>query len=778
MFISIRWLEELLHIKIGLDTLKRVCLNLGLEVEEEFTFAPEGVVIGKINKLSPHPRLRTLSILDIKTDRKIQIVTAAQNIKQGDFVLVGPAGVTLHGQKIVEKDFAGITSHGILVSEQELGLVEESTGVIVLEKGKSGSLFKDIFDDVVVEMNTTPNRPDWLSVEGIARELAIGFDIGYPESTRPSRLRQYNRTGAYTVKIEDLHGCPRYTARIFENIVVKESPFWMKWRLHCMNMTVKNSVVDSTNLMMLLTGQPLHPFDLDLLKGGIIIRKARSGEEFITLEGTVLKLNKDDVVIADREGVIALAGIIGAKRAQISESTKRVLLESAYFNPQRIGHTARRLNLMTDASMRFERGADISIVDETSTKTGKLLRKYAKAKEVDFIGLGKKAKSKKVIFSLSRLNNILSLHLTATQVKSMLKKIDIRATGTEKLTATIPHYRRDVQIAEDIYEEVARIFGYMNIPDTLPKRWAGEALVDKHRVYEEAIRNYLVGLGFSETYNLSLVPSKRLADFGWEKFVRIKNPLNERFDALRPTLFFGLLDCVNYNRSKGNRSLKLFETGNIALIEPPYQEKKLAVIMGGQRYPGFWGQHKEEIDYFDAKGDVEALFDYLHLREVMFKPGMKNGFTQAVAILYSGQEIGYLGCIDKNLCEDPFFYWELALEPLWSFVSEPFYLPPARFPANTRDLSFLVNEKTQAPDVMNLIVKVGGPVLERVNLFDYYIGDNLPRGKKNLGFRLYFRAPDRTLTDKEVNSFIKKITEEIVGSFQAQLRTKEQSWTK
>ena len=777
MLVSIKWLEEILNTKLEINNLKRLCLNIGLEVEAESKFAPEGIIIGRINKLSPHPRLNNLSILELKPDKKIQIVTAAKNIKQGDLVLVGPAGATLNDQKILEKDFGGTKSQGVLVSEQELGLAEESTGVIVLEKGKPGSTFRDFFDDVVVDMNTTPNRPDWLSLEGIAHEIAVGLGIDFTERYRPSKLKQFNRTGTYKIKIQDVQGCPRYTARIFDNIVVKESPFWMKWRLHCMDMTVVNNIVDSTNIVMLLTGQPLHSFDLDLLKGGVIIRKARSDEEFVTLEGTILKLNKDDLVIADREGVIALAGIIGAKHAQISKVTKRVLLESAYFYPRRISHTARRLGLVTDASMRFERGADISVVDKTSATTGKLFKRYASGKEVDFTSLGKKAKAKKVTFSVSRLNEILSLHLTTKQVKEILKKIDIHVAGKENLIATIPHYRRDVQIAEDIYEEVARIYGYMNIPETLPKKWSGEALLDKNRMLEEAVRNYLVGLGFSETYNLSLIPSKRLTDFGCEKFVQIKNPLNERFNALRPSLFFGLLDCVKYNRSKANSSLKLFETGNVALVKPPFEERRLGVIMGGQRYPGFWDQHKEQIDYFDAKGVVEAIFNLLHIRDVMFKSVTQRGFSQAVTILFSGKELGYLGCIEKSLCDGPYFYFELALEPIWSFVSEPFYLPPAKFPANTRDLSFLVDEKTEAPDVRSLIVKVGGPILEKVNLFDYYKGDNLPRGEKNLGFRLYFRAPDRTLTDKEVNIFIKKITDEIVGTFQAKLRTKEKDWT-
>jgi phenylalanyl-tRNA synthetase beta chain len=454
-----------------------------------------------------------------------------------------------------------------------------------------------------------------------------------------------------------------------------------------------------------------------------------------------------------------------------------VLLESAYFNPQRIGHTSRRLGVVTDASMRFERGADCAITDATSVIAGDLFKRYASARQREFIGLGKKTKVTKVRFPLSRLNKILSLDLTAKKVKDILKKIDVIVVGRERLTATIPHYRRDLSIEEDIYEEVARVYGYMNIPDAPPQRWAGEALFNTNRLFEETIKNYLVGLGFSETYNLSLVPSKRLAEFYIKNFVKIRNPLNERFNALRPTLFFGLIDCVNYNRSKGNNSLKLFEIGNILLVEPPFQEKRLGAIMGGQRYPDFWNRHDEEIDYFDAKGVVEAIFLLVRMRDLVFKPVARQGLSQAVSIVFSGKELGYLGCIDTSLCEGTYFYFELALQPIWSFVSPPFYMPPAKFPANTRDLSFLVGEEINAPDVINLVTKVGGPVLEKVNLFDYYKGNNLPQGKKSLGLRLYFRAPDRTLTDKEVNNFIRKITDEVVGTFQATLRTKEHNWT-
>ncbi len=779
MLVSTKWLEQLLGTTLDISTIKRTALNLGLEVEAEDNYAPMDIIIGRIENLKPHPSQKNLSILKIQTTRKVQIVTTAKNVKQGDLVLVGHAGSQLNGQTIVERDFNNVKSQGILISEQELGLAKESTGVIVLEKGSPGSLFKDIFDDQVLDMGTTPNRPDWLSIEGIARELSIGMGIS-PKISRYMRfhaLEQHSCARSFEVRIRDLQGCPRYTARIFDNVVLKESPFWIKWRLHCMGMKAVNNIVDSTNIVMLLTGQPLHPFDLDLIKGGIIVRKARNAEEITTLEGTTFKLDKNDLVIADKDGPIALAGVIGVQRAQISNSTKKVLLESAYFDPKGIAHTSRRLGLVTEASIRFERDADISIVERTSALTGEWFKTYACAREREFISVGKKRKLNTITFSLSRLNEILSLSLTTGQIKKILKKIDVHVTGTRTLCAKIPHYRRDLKIEEDIYEEVARIFGYMKIPETMPKGWGGRVIISKNHIHEETIRNYLVGQGFSETYNLSLIASTRLVDYGFDTFVRIKNPLNERFDALRPTLFLGLLDSVNYNLSKGNRSLKLFEIGNILLPEMPYQEKRLGAILGGKQYPNFWNQADELIDYFDAKGDVEGIFHLLHIDDVRFKETSLRGFSQAVTVQLSGKELGFLGCIDESLCKEPYYYFELALARVVSFVSEPFYLPPPKYPANTRDLSFLVSEKVEVPHMVELITKVGGPVLDRVILFDFYKGENLPPDTKNLGFRLYFRASDRTLTDKEVDGFIKKIEHELSGKFSATLRKKEGDWT-
>jgi phenylalanyl-tRNA synthetase beta chain len=428
---------------------------------------------------------------------------------------------------------------------------------------------------------------------------------------------------------------------------------------------------------------------------------------------------------------------------------------------------------MTDASMRFERGGDLSVVDAASAMAGGLFKHHSRSREVEFIGQGKKSTPKKVQFSLSRMNEILSLNLTTKQVRDTLKKINIKITGTKKLSAQIPHFRRDLQIEEDIYEEVARVYGYMRIPETEPKKWAGHAGINKMLAYEEMIKNYLVGQGFDETYNLSLMSSRLLEQSGFSEFVKIMNPLNERFDALRPTLFFGLLESLNYNLSKGNRSLKLFETGNILLPKPPFQETRLGAILGGDRYRDFWHQGNDELDYFDAKGVIETIFSILHIDEASFKPTTKNGFEQAVTICVSGKELGFLGSINASLCKEPYYYFELALEPLWNMSGDTFYMPPAKFPANTRDLSFITDEAVQVPDMVNVISKIGGPILEKVVLFDYYKGKNLPPAKKSLGFRLHFRAPDRTLTDKEVDIFVKKIAEETLETFKANLRTKE-----
>jgi len=772
---SIRWLEEFLRTKIDINDLEQICLNLGLEVEDQIEYAPKDVVIGQVRSITPHPRQKNLDVLQVMAKKRIQIVTAAKNIKKDDLILTVQAGGELNDTLVTGKDFSGVKSEGVLVSEQELDLAEASTGVIVVDRGKPGAAFKDYFDDLVVDIATTPNRPDWLSLEGIAREISSALGVDYSKLNSLDRIyrpKQSNRNGDFKIKISDISGCPRYTGRVFDDVTVTESPFWQKWRLQCMGMKGINNIVDITNLIMLLTGQPLHPFDFDLLQGGIIIRRAQVGERFITLDGTMFKLNKDDVVIADNDGPIALAGVIGAKRAQISHRTKRVLLESAYFDPKRIGHTARRLGLMTDASTRFERGADMAIVDAVSAMAGELFKKHG-SREVEFIGQGKKATPKKVKFSLSHMNEILSLNLTAKQVKNVLNKISIQVTGTKTLTAKIPHFRRDLTIAEDIYEEIARVYGYMEIPETLPKKWSGHAEINKTLGYEETLKNYLVGQGFKETYNLSLVSSTLLEKFGFAGFVKILNPLNERFDALRPTLFFGLLDTLKYNLSKGNKSLKLFEVGNILLSKAPFQENRLGTILGGARYQDFWVQHNDILDYFDIKGVIESIFRIFHIKEASFNPAARKGFDQCVVIKASGKELGFLGSIDTSLCKEPYYYFELALDPIWHMIGDTFYMPPPKFPANTRDLSFVTEETVQVPDMVDVISRVGGPVLEKVVLFDYYKGNILPPTKKSLGFRLHFRAPDRTLTDREVDVFVEKIIEELLKTFKASLRTKE-----
>jgi len=776
MLISIKWLEELLGTGLDVDKLPRTALTLGMEIENQHRYGPQGVVIGRIRKITPHSSQKHLDILEIAAHRPIQIVSAAKNLKVGDRVLVCPAGVNFRDVPVQEKDFNGVRSEGMLISEQELGLAEKSEGVIVPNKGGEGKSFDKVFDDLVVEIKSFPNRPDWLSVIGIARELAIGLGINFRSPL--TGAAQANRTGDFRIQIKDLKGCPRYTARIFEEVRVGESPFETKWRLYCMGMKSINDVVDATNIMMLLSGQPLHPFDLDRLRGGIIIRRAKKDEEFITLDSTVLKLTIRDLVICDDEGVVALAGIIGGRGSEIARTTTRVLLESACFDPNLIAHTARRLGLKTEASTRFEEGADLAVTDEVSHLTGDFFRSLASVRESEYVAAGKKAVLKTIKVSVPRLNERLALRLSDPQVKNLLKKAQIAGTGTRILRVVPPHYRRDLQIEEDVFEEVARIYGYMNIPETPQLKWVDNTLVpEKNRRPEEAIRNFLVGRGFSETYNLSLVASKGLDNLGYEGYVRVKNPLNERFDALRPSLLPGLAETVNYNLSKGNRSLRLFEIGNALLAADPFQEKRLAGVLGGEQNPNHWQDTDKKLDYFDAKGVVEALFELLHIAPVEYKPRPAKGLDHAVAITVSGTELGYLGGFGPDLGEERFYAFELTLDRVWPFIAEPFYIPPGRFPANTRDLSFLVDEDITVPAVTGFIKKVGGPVLEDVSLFDYYRGKNIPSGKKSYGFRLYFRAPDRTLTDKEVDSFVRKVVDEVIGKYRAQLRGKEEDWT-
>ncbi|MEO0137528.1 MAG: phenylalanine--tRNA ligase subunit beta [candidate division WOR-3 bacterium] len=771
MLVSVKWLEEILGTELGVKELVKVANRLGMEISEQKNYAPQDVVIGRITKITPHPTLKNLIILEIKTKTHHQIVSAATNVKLGDLVLVVEAGKRFKEEIVGERDFAGIKSTGMLVSEEELGMAEKSTGVIVLDRGKEGVYFRDYFDDVVLDVKVSTNRPDLLSVVGVAREFSVGLGINL--SLKEKNPEQRNKNDPSVIQIIDHEGCPRYTARIFEDVKIQESPFSIKWRLYCMGMRGINNVVDLTNINMLLYGHPLHPFDLDLLKMPVVIRRAQKNEQFVTLEGTVFKLNEDDLVIADKNGPIALAGIIGARCSQITNSTRRVLLESAYFNPRRIAHTRRRLGIQTEASLRFERGADLSIVDEISRITGEDFKRLAGAREVSFVSAGKKAKSRTVAFNLGRLNTILSLNLKSDEVKNLLSKCAIKVSGKNNMRAVIPHYRYDLQIEEDIYEEVARIYGYMNIPDVPPKRWGITPILERGRSLIKHLKSYMLGLGFSETYNLSLVSSERLEDLGYSEFVKVKNPLNERFNALRPTLFLGLLDAVQYNLSKGNFSLKLFEVGNILLKSEPFEEKRLGAIMGGERYPNFWESSVQKLDYYDAKGVVETILEALHIPEIEFSHFEKKGFVNPVQIMSSDRTLGFLGMVAPEFCEREFYYFELSIDQMLGLVSEPFYNPPPRFPANIRDLAFLFDESVEVPTVKKFLITIAGPVLEKVVLFDYYQGKNLPPGKKNLGFRFYFKAPDRTLTDQEVDRFVSRIVQEVTNNFGAILRTKE-----
>lgn len=771
MLVSIKWLEEILNTKLNIKELQKAANNLGMEIAQHYEYCPGDIVIGKIVKVNPHPTLKNLNILEIRTTTQHQIVTSAMNVKLNDLVLVVGSGKKFQDKIVGERDFDGIKSTGMLISEEELGIAEKSTGVIVLDKGTEGKHFKDVFDDIVLDIKVNANRPDLLSVIGLAREFSLGLGIKF--LFKDKGLEQINHYDESEVKIKDPDGCPRYTARIFEDVSVKESPFSVKWRLFCMGMNSINNVVDITNINMLLTGQPLHPFDLDLLSLPIIIRRARKNEQFVTLEGTVFKLDELDLVIADKNGPIALAGIIGARCSQITNSTRRLLLESAYFNPRRIAHTRRRLGIQTEASIRFERGADLSMVDEVSRITGENFKTAAEAREVKFISLGKKARPKMISFLLSRMNTTLSLNLNSEEVKKLLIKSGLRVTGKNKLKATIPHYRYDLQIEEDIYEEVARIYGYMNIPDVIPKRWAVTRIHDKSRAIVKFLKSYMIGMGFSETYNLSLVSSQKLSELGYSEFVKLKNPLNERFNSLRPTLFLGLLDAILYNHSKGNYSLKLFEIGNIFLNHNHIQEKRLGAILGGEVNPNFWAKTGENLNYFDAKGTVEMIFEALRIKNIEFIHYHQIGLTQAVKIVFSDNELGYLGIIASELCKREYFYFEISIDKILSLIDEPFYNPPPKFPANIRDIAFLFDENIEVPAVKNLISRVAGPILEKVILFDYYKGKNLPAKKKSLGFRLYFKAPDRTLTDEEVDGFIKKVINEVTVVFNAVLRTKE-----
>jgi phenylalanyl-tRNA synthetase beta chain len=810
MKISRNWLQDFLAVLPPPDELARTLTFAGLEVESvEYPGARlAGVVVARIEASSPHPDATKLSVtrVDAGEGTTLQIVCGAKNFKVGDLVPLAKVGTTLpDGTKITRATLRGVDSEGMLCSARELGLAEDASGLLILD----GSLRPGMdlaealgLEDAVLEMNVTPNRGDALSHLGVAREVAVLTAQTLCTAAGSVLDSAPDVDGVAKVRVEDAQGCRRFAARVVEGITIGPSPEWLVRRLRACGVRAINNVVDVTNYVMLELGQPLHAFDLDRLAGAeVIVRRARTGERLTTLDGKDRALSSEDLLVCDSEQPQALAGTFGGSSAEVSGATRRVLLEGANWDPVTVRRMARRHQLHTEASHRFERGVDVEAgprgVDRAAGLIAELAGGSVRRGRIDVYPVP--AAATRVPLQAGQVGVLLGAEVSETEVARILGALGFVAEkqAAGSMAWRVPSWRLDVSLPEDLVEEVARIRGYDTIPATLPALGRGLRPEPVGVEVERRVRNALAGAGFDEVVNYSFVdpallpllterPLKALGEP--VEAVTLKNALSPQQSAMRTSLYASLLPNLAHNLRQGQEGVRLYEIGRVYLrdaeggegLRPVANEPlRVAGLLWGRRLPRGWTGGEKANDFYDAKGAVEAMLLALGAKGLAATSVQLAPYHPRVCAALSVGEtpIGTVGELHPKVAKaldlpKGVQLFEVDFQALAQVADVvPRLRTLSRFPAVLRDLAVVVSESKPIEDIRAVIREVGGPLVEEVLVFDVYTGAPLPSGRKNVAFALRYRAADRTLRDEEVQTAHAHIVEEVNRRLGAELRT-------
>jgi len=806
MKVSVEWLHEFVSPLPAPEELARRLTRAGLEVEGMHRpgEALAGVVVARIAAAAPHPNAEKLSVTQVDAGReRLQVVCGAKNFQVGDLVPLATVGTTLPGGLTLQRaSLRGVESHGMLCSGKELGLSDDASGLLILPKdlvpgtplGKALGL-----EDAVLEVNVTPNRGDALSHLGVGREAATVLGVPLQRKLRVPAESGAPVTDAIRIEIADPVGCPRFTARALEGVRIAPSPAWLRRRLERCGVRSINNVVDVTNYVMLELGQPLHAFDLDRIQGGLLrVRRARDGEPLTTLDGKQRTLVADDLVIEDTRGAQSLAGTMGGADTEVRDTTTRVLLEAANWDPGTIRRMARRHQLHSEASYRFERGVDRTVLPEVLDHAAALMAELSGAAvrrgRIDVHP--RPAEPRRVALGQGEVEGLLGAPVPEPEVHSILSSLGFLAEPGGRWR--VPGWRHDVERPEDLVEEVARVRGYEHIPAVLPAS-SGELVPEPAWVeVERRVRSALSGEGFDEVVNYSFVDPaivpwvtpRALEKLGTSvEAVTLKNPLTPQQAVMRTTLLASLLPNVAFNLRHQPESLRLYELGRAYLRDPrggkdlrPVAEERLHVagVLWGRRDPRSWTSKDAPNDFADARGAVEAIVSALSGGEVSCRLGRVAPFhPRATAEARVGDTVlGWLGEVHPLVAEQlglprGVFAFELEFGALERVaVLSPRFEALPRYPAVLRDVAVVVPVGMEAAEVRAVIREVGQPLVEDATLFDVYTGAPLPEGQKNLAFALRYRAADRTLRDDEVAAAHARIVEEVQRRLGGQLRSR------
>jgi len=793
MKFSENWLREWVNPDLSTEELGHQITMAGLEVDAIESVAPEhtGVVIGQILSAEQHPDADKLQVCKVDvgdlSEAPLQIVCGAANARAGLKVACAMVKAKLPGDfKIKKSKLRGVESHGMLCSDKELGLAESSDGIMELsEQAPIGTTLKDYYqlEDNSIELGLTPNRSDCLSIEGVARDTAA----------ITSTSMQVLDVADIEAKIEDEipiqlsapQFCPRYVGRIIKDIDVNaETPLWMVEKLRRSGVRSISPTVDITNYVMLELGQPMHAFDLSTINGGINVRLAEQDEKLELLDGQTIQLNDDNLVIADHEKALALAGIMGGEDSSVTDKTRDILLESAFFAPQLMAGKARSHGLHTDSSHRFERGvsADLQVraiqratqlmLEIVGGTPGKVLEQVAE----EFI-----PKQRPIEFKYTSIKKLLGVDVEKSVVTEMLHRLQMQIQDTEiGWLVTAPAYRFDIQIEADLIEEVARIYGYDNLPLSQPHAPVEMAACPEDTISDKNIRNTLVALDYQEVINYSFVDPKSqlLIDPDSEK-LRLSNPISEEMSEMRTTMWPGLINALVYNQNRQQSRIRMFEFGTRFVTSPQglNQQAMLGAIISGSSFAEQWGHKSQQVDFYDLKSDLEAVLslggnlDAYHF--VADKhPALHPG--QTARVFKEEKAIGWIGTLHPSVAKqlqvkNQTILFEVELEDVLE-ASIPNFKVLSKFPTIRRDIAIIVDNQVPVADLISTIKQNAGQTLTDVLLFDQYTGAGIDVEKKSLAIGITLQEQSRTLTDQEVDTIINDILQALEQQHGARLR--------
>lgn len=789
MKFSENWLREWVNPKISTEELVAQLTMAGLEVDSVEPAANKftGVIVGEVLSVEKHPDADKLNVCQVSSGKEnFQVVCGAPNVAAGQKVPFALVGAELADDfKIKQAKLRGLESNGMLCSAEELGLAEKSDGILELPLDATvGQDFRDYLnlDDSIIDVDLTPNRGDCLSVQGIAREAAVlnKTSVSTPELDEVASTID----DVFPVELLSPVDCPRYLGRVIKNVDVSAvSPVWLKEKLRRSGIRSIDPAVDVTNYVMLELGQPLHAFDLDILSKGIRVRRANKAEKLVLLDGREVELNEETLVIADHEKALAIAGVMGGEHSGVSKNTNHLFLESAFFNPLSIAGKARNYGMHTDASHRFERGVDYELPRLAIERATRLLLDIVGGEPGPVVVTDADLpESRTVKLRASKVLGLLGLDIPAADIEDILSRLGLEVIEKDagSWLFKVPSWRFDISIEADLIEEVARVYGYDNLPISRSTTDSRLNSSSENKLSIKQLRRRLISLGYQEVISYSFVEPEMESSLSLPQSdaITLSNPISSEMSVMRRSLWPGLIQTLKHNQNRQQDRVRIFESGLVfSKTDAIQQEAMLGGLIWGNQSPEQWGEKGRPVDFYDIKGDVESLLsmtnDIAAFRfESAEHPGLQTG--QSARILRGQQCIGWLGALNPQLQKTldipaKVYLFELAMNGLLDAALTK-VTALSKYPSVRRDIALVLDTGVNYTELEQLIRQQAGENLERVVLFDVYQGENIQAGKQSMAIGLIFQNPSRTLNDDEINSIINSCIKALEAQFNAELR--------